>query len=159
MPPTVAESILYDAYIKHNNILIIEGTNRIWLNFVRIPLSMFLFGFLSPLLTIINNKELPSLRRILFTYILPIYPLTLCIDGLISTLRTYDEVDIKNMINNITIKNKSHINQYNISNKLSHYKVSTIDKIQQYQWTYGIVKHNDWKFWMPSVTYVLGKKL
>ena len=115
-------------------------------------------GLLSPLILLIKHRTSPTLLQLLCTYIIPINPLVLGYDGTQSTLRTYDDIDVQQMCNNIAVKT------YDISNKLqwtsritkNESSISAIDKKHGYEWTYAVVRHRGWRFWMPNLVYIMG---
>jgi hypothetical protein len=84
-----ARSVLRDAYEKRQPICIFEATSRT-------PPAMAI-TFLIPLLALLVT---PSIRpvskfQILFTYVIPLMPLLVFWDGLVSQLRTYSINDLE----------------------------------------------------------------
>ena len=91
-PPTQARAILQNAVDARQGIGIFEITSR-----TASAASMMFLWFLMPL------AFTPSIRpfrwsRLLYTYVLPIIPLVLLFDGLVSCLRTYRAAELRKMI-------------------------------------------------------------
>ena len=95
-PPTVARAILQNAVDARQGIGIFEITSRS----TSAVGTMFLW-FLSPLVLT------PSIRpfrwsRLVYTYMLPIIPLVLLFDGVVSCLRTYRISELRGMVDDLT---------------------------------------------------------
>lgn len=98
--PEDAKIILQNAVDSRSGIAIFEGQER---SFVSL-LAMFLSP-VSVLLTTLFIKPF-KLGRLLFTYIIPLVPLFVWWDGIVSSLRTYSEEEMKDIINQL--KNKDN---------------------------------------------------
>ena len=96
--PEDAQIILQNAVDSKSAIAIFEGQER---SFVSL-LAMFLSP-VSVLLTTFFIKPF-KWKRLLFTYIIPLVPLFVWWDGIVSSLRTYSEEEMLAMINEL--KNK-----------------------------------------------------
>lgn len=81
--PAAARGILRDAFEKQRAICIFEGTSR--------TPAAIATAFLIPLLVLLLTPRVRPLSRaqILFTYLVPILPLLIFWDGLVSQLRTW----------------------------------------------------------------------
>jgi hypothetical protein len=90
-PPPMARAVLQDAFNQRQAICIFEATSRtapaIAVSFV-IP---FLVLFLTPSIRPI------SMFQILFTYLIPVLPLLVFWDGLVSQLRTYSTAELREL--------------------------------------------------------------
>ena len=91
-PPAQARAILRNAIDARQGIGIFEITGR-----TALAISMMFLWFLTPL------AFTPSIRpfrwsRLLYTYVLPIVPLVLLFDGLVSCLRTYRTRELRELI-------------------------------------------------------------
>lgn len=91
-PPEAARAILQDAVQQRQGIAIFEQTSRRWW-----ALAMMLTLPWIALLTAPFIRPF-RLSRLFWTYLLPAIPLVLCIDGIISCLRTYSPREMKEMI-------------------------------------------------------------
>ncbi|MCC6453861.1 MAG: class I SAM-dependent methyltransferase [Caldilineaceae bacterium] len=91
-PPTVARAILQDAVNRQQGIGIFEQTSRK-------PLSILVM-LLLPLIALIVVPFVRPFRlsRLFWTYLLPAIPLVLCIDGIVSCLRTYSASEMAELI-------------------------------------------------------------
>jgi hypothetical protein len=91
-PPVVARAILQDAVDRGQGIAIFEQTRRS-------PLALLVMLFL-PLISLLVVPFIRPFRlsRLFWTYLLPVIPLVLCIDGMISCLRTYSEAEMAALI-------------------------------------------------------------
>jgi hypothetical protein len=91
-PPKVARSILQDAVNRQQGIAVLEQTSRqsvALLVMLALPvLALLIAPFIRPL----------RLSRLFWTYLLPAIPLVLCIDGIVSCLRTYSATEMAELI-------------------------------------------------------------
>lgn len=95
--PIDAKAILNDASSKGKPILIAEYTERSLSCMLKISMStLFFIFFLTPFI-----KPF-SFKRLLFTYLLPVVPLCLFWDGIISCLRSYSEEELRGLTEDIT---------------------------------------------------------
>jgi hypothetical protein len=90
-PPAAARAILADAARRGAGIGVFEVTAREWLpilsSFLLIPLVLVITPFIRPL----------TLSRLLLTYVLPIAPLVICWDALVSSLRSYTVAELREL--------------------------------------------------------------
>jgi len=118
--PKDAKKILENAVRDKSSIGIFEVTERSLVNFIGMlftPLVvMIAVPFIRPF----------SLSRLLFTYLLPIIPISIMWDGLVSVLRTYSVNELKQMTESI--------------------------KTENYNWEIGKIKTKG----RPNIIYVLG---
>lgn len=107
--PEDAVLILQNAVIARQPILIVEGQDR--------SLPSLLAMFFSPLTVLLTTPFIRpfSIGRILFTYLIPIVPLFVWWDGLVSSFRTYSEKEMKSLI-------------------------SRVEKKEEYEWEVGRIK-------------------
>lgn len=90
--PSDALSILRDAVESRAPIAILESTQRH-------PL-VILYMLITPLLVWLATPFLRplSLSRLVFTYLLPVIPLVVAFDGIVSCLRTYTVPELEDMV-------------------------------------------------------------
>src|SRR5579864_753262 len=94
-PPAQARAILQNAVDAKQGIAIFEVTSR-----TASALGMMFLWFLTPFVFT------PSIRpfrwsRVFYTYVLPIIPLVLLFDGLVSCLRTYQPRELRELISGL----------------------------------------------------------
>ena len=94
-PPTQARAILQNAVCARQGIGIFEITSR-----TASAIGMMFLWFLTPFVFT------PTIRpfrwsRLLYTYVLPIIPLVLLFDGLVSCLRTYRTSELRELIDEL----------------------------------------------------------
>jgi SAM-dependent methyltransferase len=94
-PPAQARAILQSAIDARQGIGIFEITSR-----TASAVGMMFLWFLTPFVFT------PSIRpfrwsRLLYTYLLPIIPLVLLFDGLVSCLRSYQPLELRELINGL----------------------------------------------------------
>ena len=94
-PPSQARAILQNAVDAKQGIGIFEVTSR-----TAAAVGMMFLWFLTPFL------YTPSIRpfrwsRLIYTYVLPIIPLVLLFDGLVSCLRTYQARELSELIKSL----------------------------------------------------------
>jgi hypothetical protein len=89
--PEDAKQVLQDAVSKRTGIGIFESTRR--------DLFAFLWMLLLPITVWITTPWIRpfSIKRLLFTYLLPIVPLVLAWDGLVSCWRTYSCSELRQL--------------------------------------------------------------
>lgn len=89
--PADAQAILADAVAGRRGIALFEGTQRS-------PTGLLAI-LLSPLLVLLVTPRIRPFRlhRIVFTYLLPIVPLGVLFDGVVSCLRTYTPDELRTM--------------------------------------------------------------
>jgi len=94
-PPAQARAILQDAVDAKQGIGIFEVTSRS----VSAVAMMFLW-FLTPF---VFTPSISPFRwsRLFYTYVLPIIPLVLLLDGLVSCLRTYQPRELRELISGL----------------------------------------------------------
>ena len=91
-PPDAARRILADAVASRRAIAIFEGGSRRALAFVGMPLQI-------PLLAIFTPFVRPfRWSRLALTYLVPLIPLLVMVDGIVSFLRLYLEEDLRELI-------------------------------------------------------------
>jgi hypothetical protein len=89
--PRTARAVLRDAGTLRQPIAIFEVTQRSW--------WMVLLVALSPLLVIAATPFIRPFRwsRLLFTYVVPVLPLFIMFDGVVSCLRTYSPEELESL--------------------------------------------------------------
>lgn len=90
-PPERAKAILQDAFEKRVGIAVLEFSARkpvMLLSCLQIPLAVFL---LTPRIRPLKASQL------LFTYVIPVVPLLMMWDGIVSHLRTYSPDELRAM--------------------------------------------------------------
>lgn len=90
--PADARTVLADAVADGAPIAIFEGTKR--------NPTCFLFMLLTPLLVVLGMPAVRPFRvtNLLFTYLLPLVPLVVLWDGIVSTLRTYHVEELRALV-------------------------------------------------------------
>jgi hypothetical protein len=95
-PPEDARAILQNAVDAGESICIFEATKRA-------PLTIGLI-FAGILLLFLHTPRIRPFRwsRLLWTYLIPVIPLTLLFDGVVSCLRTYRPQELREMVEKLT---------------------------------------------------------
>jgi hypothetical protein len=90
--PQAAQGILADAVAKGQPLVIFEGQRRDLRHLIQIAIS--------PLAVLLMTPAIRPFRlgRILFTYLIPIVPLLVGWDGVVSVLRTYTENEMRQLV-------------------------------------------------------------
>ncbi|MGI4872755.1 MAG: hypothetical protein ACRYFX_16470 [Janthinobacterium lividum] len=120
--PPQAEALLRDAVAQGAGIAVFEGAAKSWLE---IGLALTVLPLAQLLLTPFFRPF--RLSRLVFTYLLPLIPLTTIWDGVVSILRMYPPASLL---------------------ALAH----RADPTGRYQWQAGRLRH----WWGPQVTYLIG---
>jgi hypothetical protein len=96
--PPAARAILQDAFDARQGIAIFESATR--------EPRTLLGVFLVPLLVLLLTPGIRPFRwpRLLFTYLLPVIPFTLWMDGLLSCLRSYSQQDLRELVSAMNTK-------------------------------------------------------
>lgn len=100
--PDDAKLILQNAVTSGSSIAIFEASERG-------PLSILAMLF-SPISVLLTTPFIRPFKvgRIFFTYIIPIVPLLVCWDGVVSSLRTYSIEEMKELANQVKGKENHH---------------------------------------------------
>jgi SAM-dependent methyltransferase len=95
--PDEARAILKDAFDARQGIAVFEGATRE-------PRTLMAIFFLMPLLTLLLMPRIRPFRwsRLFYTYLLPVIPFTLWMDGLLSCLRSYSQSDLRELVSGMT---------------------------------------------------------
>ena len=101
--PTYARAILQDAVNTNQGIVVVEMTGRsigliVVILVVTVAIALLAAPFLRPF----------SLRRLVFTYLIPVVPFVLCVDGFVSCLRTYSVPECKALIRSVKNAHRFH---------------------------------------------------
>ena len=96
LTPNQAQALLQNAVDAKSGIAIFESTQRH-------PLSL-LYMLFTPFLVLINTPFIRPFRwsRLFWTYIIPLIPLIVMFDGIISCLRTYNKDELKAITEKLT---------------------------------------------------------
>ncbi len=99
--PKDVKKILQNAIDNKSNIAIFEGQER--------SLTSILAMFFSPITVLITTPFIKPFKigRIIFTYIIPLVPLFVWWDGIVSALRTYSVNEMKQIVSEL-----NHSNEY-----------------------------------------------
>lgn len=118
--PVDAKRILQNAVDSHNSIAVFEAQERTF--------PSLLAMFLSPLTVLFTTPFIKPFKfgRLIFTYLLPIVPLFVWWDGIVSSLRTYSIKEMKEL-------------------------VKSLDKTEKYDWEINKVKSGP-----GTILYLLG---
>jgi len=95
MPPKTAKRILESAKQDKRPILIFEMSDNsapILLSFIALPINFLMALFVTPAVRPLTCQQL------LFTYLIPIIPLTFAWDGAVSNMRTYTLSDLDELL-------------------------------------------------------------
>lgn len=90
--PEQGRAIIADAVQSRQGIAVFEATERSAINILMILFTPLLLLFISPLIRPF------TLSRILFTYIIPLVPIVVLWDGVISCLRTYSPKELRELV-------------------------------------------------------------
>lgn len=98
--PTDAQKIIQNAIDSNNSIAIFEAQER--------SFSSILGMILSPISVLITTPFIKPFNflRLFFTYIIPIVPLFVCWDGIISCFRTYSIQEMQDIIEKLDQKDR-----------------------------------------------------
>lgn len=90
--PEQARAILADAVAAGRGIAIVEGTKR--------SLSLIVLALILPLFVLLATPFIRPFRlsRLFFTYLVPLLPLLIWFDGVVSSLRTYSPDELRALV-------------------------------------------------------------
>lgn len=93
--PEQAVKILQDAVNKRQAIAVFEAQER--------SISHFIQFFFSPINVLLMTPFIPPFKigRIFFTYLIPLVPILVWWDGLVSVLRTYSQAELRDLIDQV----------------------------------------------------------
>lgn len=94
-PPPQAARVLADAVTKQQGIAVIEMVNRSFFAFVSVGIGLVLALLSAPFI-----KPL-RVSRLVFTYLVPLVPLCLLWDGVVSCLRVYSPAELQELVSQI----------------------------------------------------------
>jgi hypothetical protein len=97
-PPPQAARVLADAVTKQQGIAVIEMVNRSFFAFLSIGI-----GFILALLSAPFIKPF-RVSRLVFTYLVPLVPLCLLWDGIVSCLRVYSPAEMRDLVSQLNTK-------------------------------------------------------
>lgn len=92
LPPNLAQGVLADAAQQGQGIAIIEMVNRSLAGFANLLLGMVMLPFLTPFLRPFR------MSRLVLTYLLPVIPLCILWDGIVSCPRVYSPDELRELI-------------------------------------------------------------
>lgn len=94
-PPDAARALIGDAVRSRSPIAIFEATER--------SVSSILLTLLSPLIVLLATPRIRPFRwsRLLLTYLLPVVPMMVLWDGLVSCLRSYTVAELRSLVEDI----------------------------------------------------------
>lgn len=93
--PADAKQILQNAVDAHSSIAIFEAQERSFPSILAMVLSPLSVLFMTPFIRPFK------IGRILFTYLIPIVPLIVLWDGIVSSLRTYSVKEMNGLVSNL----------------------------------------------------------
>jgi hypothetical protein len=95
--PDEARAILKDAFDARQGVAVFESATRE-------PRTLMAIFFLMPVLTLLLMPGIRPFRwlRLFYTYLVPVIPFTLWIDGLLSCLRSYSQSDFQELVSGMT---------------------------------------------------------
>lgn len=95
-PPAAARAVLADAVARGQGIGAFEATQR--------SVAGVLVMLLTPLLVLLFTPFIRPLRwsRLFWTYVIPLVPLVVLFDGIVSSLRTYTPVELRGLTTGLT---------------------------------------------------------
>jgi hypothetical protein len=91
-PTAAARAILADAVAKRRAIVVVEGTTHRAMGLIAMPLQLPLILLLTPFVRPFRWS------RLLLTYVVPLIPLLVLFDGVMSFLRLYLEEDLRQLV-------------------------------------------------------------
>jgi len=91
-PPELARAILADAVAQRRGIGVFEFTQRSWLSLLSMCLTPFFAMLATPLITPFRWS------RLFWTYVVPVVPLAIMFDGMVSCLRTYTPDEMRALV-------------------------------------------------------------
>lgn len=94
-PPTQAERVLADAVTKQQGIAVVEMVNRSFLAFLSVGMGLMLALLSAPFIKPFR------VSRLAFTYLVPLVPLCLLWDGIVSCLRVYSPAELQELVSRI----------------------------------------------------------
>jgi hypothetical protein len=91
-PPEQARAVLADAVRKRQGIAVVEGTQN--------SILALLLMLLVPLMVLLMTPFIRPFRwsRLFWTYLIPVMPLIVLFDGLVSCLRTYNVEELRDLV-------------------------------------------------------------
>src|SRR5215510_2499282 len=95
--PPEAVRVLADAVTKRQGIAVIEMVNRSVLAFLSIVVGLVLVLIVTPFLKPFR------VSRLIFTYLVPLVPLCLLWDGVVSCLRVYSPVELRELVSQLDV--------------------------------------------------------
>lgn len=99
LKPAQARACLLDAVQKGSGVAVVELTHRSLLSMVQIAIGT------GTLLAVTPFIKPFSLKRLLFTYLVPIVPLCTLWDGIVSCLRVYDPEELRSLVSRLPHNN------------------------------------------------------
>ena len=99
LPPEKAKQILEKIVLSKNPLVIVEGNNDSLWQIV----GMTIFVPLSVLLTACFVRPF-RWSRLLFTYLIPILPIIIMIDGCLALFKLYNPKDLKELVNSLDVQ-------------------------------------------------------
>ncbi|MCB0390210.1 MAG: hypothetical protein KDD58_02910 [Bdellovibrionales bacterium] len=94
LPPDVAKGVLQNSLKQNKNLLILEYVSQSWVAYFLMMLGPFILFTTLPF--VLKGKNL--VWTSLFTYIIPLFPIMLLWDGLVSCNRFYTKKDFENIL-------------------------------------------------------------
>jgi hypothetical protein len=100
--PEEARAILVDSFDRGEGIAIFEAAERSLQ-------SIFAIFFFVPVLAMVLTPTIRPFRwsRLFWTYLIPVIPFVLWIDGILSCLRSYSQVDLAELVAGLNSQNYS----------------------------------------------------
>jgi hypothetical protein len=95
LPPQQAIKVLADAVAKQQGIAVVEMVNRSILAFLSVGIGTILTFLAAPFIKPFRFS------RLFFTYLIPLIPLCLLWDGIVSCLRVYSPAELQDLVSRI----------------------------------------------------------
>ncbi|MBI3756343.1 MAG: class I SAM-dependent methyltransferase [Deltaproteobacteria bacterium] len=95
LPPPAAGQVLADAVAKRRGIAVVEMVNRSFLAFLSLGVGVVAVFLATPFLKPFRAS------RIVLTYLLPLIPLLLIWDGVVSCLRVYSPAELRELVSQL----------------------------------------------------------
>lgn len=97
--PAQARAVLLDAVENGSPIAIFESTQR--------HILLILYMLLTPLIVLLVTPFMKSVTpsRLVFTYLIPLIPLIIAFDGVVSCLRTYTPAELRDLVDSLPENN------------------------------------------------------
>jgi len=95
-PPDRAEAVLADAVAKGRGVCVFEGVSHRAIGLLSVPLQVPAMMLMTPFVRPFRWS------RLVFTYLIPLIPLVVLFDGIVSMLRLYSEDELRELVERVS---------------------------------------------------------